>query len=473
LYRPEPTQARNDSLKKSRDRPVPAASGPESAYTGASYKILQVDIMRQLNRLMGVAVVGTIFAPLAFAHHGFGTFVMDEDVEISGTVTGLDFVNPHSWLYLDTIDEDGETIAMRCEMRSANTLRRSGWSPEMFEAGTELTITGSPDRDDPFSCYVSTIIFADGTSIDRYGQITQSLIIGQGERPLRLANGDPNISGDWAQEQRVMTDSRGQRGTLVPLSEVEQYEDDPEAAGVIGGARGTDQAAVRAEAARRVREGLAENAAEAEAAIRAEQAAARAAEQGGAGGPGGPGRGFGGFGGGNTLTEAGQAALAANQNDDRYAMSCVFTSIVSEWGGEPINRVTQRGDTITIEYGRRGVERTVYMNMDEHAADIEPGLAGHSIGRWEGDVLIVDTVGFAAGLLDGRTPHSEELHVVEEFSFDTETNQLRRSYTANDPLYWTEERTGSNAMDISDVAYNPELCDDLTIDEDVQLGPRG
>src|SRR5690606_36025698 len=216
------------------------------------------------------------------------TFVMDEDVEITGTVSRLEFVNPHSWLYLD-VEKDGQTIAMRCEMRSANTLRRSGWTPDLFPVGKKITITGSPDRDDPYSCYVSTLIFEDGSKLDRYGQITRPVEIGQGERPLRLANGVLNISGDWAQEQRVMTDPRGQRGTLVPLSQVEQYAEDPEAAGVIGGARGTEQAAIRAEALRMVRDGEAQDAAEAEAMIRERQAAeAAAAPAGGrAGGPGG------------------------------------------------------------------------------------------------------------------------------------------------------------------------------------------
>ena len=110
--------------------------------------------------------------------------------------------------------------------------------------------------------------------------------------------------------------------------------------------------------------------------------------------------------------------------------------------------------------------------MTEHPDAIEPTLAGHSIGRWEDDVLVVDTVGFAPGLLNSRMPHSDQLHVVERFSLDSEKNQLRREYTANDPLYWTAEQTGSTAMDISDIAYHPEVCEDLTIDEDAELGPR-
>jgi hypothetical protein len=157
---------------------------------------------------------------------------------------------------------------------------------------------------------------------------------------------------------------------------------------------------------------------------------------------------------------------------DRYALSCVFTSIVSEWGGEPINRVTQRGDRITIQYGRLGIERTIHVGMTEHPAKIEPSLTGHSIGRWEGDVLVVDTVGFVPGMLTRGLPHSDQLHVVERFRFDPKTRQLRREYTARDARFLTEPVTGSNAMDISGVPYDAERCEDLTIDEDANLGPR-
>jgi hypothetical protein len=358
-------------------------------------------------------------------------------------------------LYLDVTQPDGKVVKMRCEMRSATTLRRSGWTPDLFKVGRTLTITGSPDRDDPYSCYVSTVVFDDGSRLDRYGQIVAPVDIGQGQRPEKLANGQPNISGDWAQEQVVMTDPRGQIGTLVPLSQVEQIRaaGNLEARGTIPGARNTDQAAAQVEAARRGR-------------ATGERPAAAAANRGG-------GRG-GRFGGPpNNLTAAGRAALTARPATDRYATSCVFTSIVAEWGGEPVNRVTQRGDTITIQYGRLGVERTIHMNMTAHPPNIEPSLAGHSIGRWEGDVLVVDTVGFAPGMLNGRVPHSERLHVVERFWFDAKTRQLRREYTAEDPLFLTEPVKGSNAMDISGVPYGAEPCQDLTIDKDADLGPRG
>src|SRR5688572_1702820 len=208
--------------------------------------------MRQLVGCAGVLAVTVALAPWVAAHHGFGTFLMNKDVEITGVVTGLDFVNPHSWLHLDVTQPDGKVVAMRCEMRSAVTLRRSGWTPDLLPVGKKVTITGSPDRDDPYSCYVSTVVFADGSRLDRYGQIAAPLAIAQRTRPEKLANGQPNISGDWAQEQVVMTDPRGQIGTLVPLSEVEKIRaaGDLEARGSIPGARNTEQAAAQVGAAR-------------------------------------------------------------------------------------------------------------------------------------------------------------------------------------------------------------------------------
>ena len=376
-------------------------------------------------------------APAALAHHGFGTFSMNEDIEITGTVTDLSFVNPHSWLYLDVAQDDGQVVAFRCEMRSANTLRRSGWTPELFPVGEEVTITGSPDRDDPYSCYVSTVIFDDGSSLDRYGQILPPAPVEQGERPLRLANSEPNISGDWATEQRVMTDPRGQLGTLVPLSQADEFGVGgvPEGGRAIPGARGTPEAEQRA--------------------ARDEDERPRFT-----------------FPTPDWLTETGLDALEALADEDRYARSCVTTSIVADWSGEPINRVTQRVETILLQYGRLGLERTIYMDMAEHPAGIEPSRSGHSIGRWEDDVLIVDTVGFSEGLFRRRTPHSEQLHVVERFRFDPETTQLRREYTAEDALYWSEPQTGMDALDVAEFGYNPELCQDLTLDDDADLGPR-
>ena len=105
-----------------------------------------------------------------FAHHGFGRFDRTKPVEIKGVIKSIDFVNPHSYLNLDVIGPDGKAIAMRCEMRAATLLRRSGWSEEMFVTGAQAKIFGFGHRDDPAACYLEDITIGDAPKRNRNDQ---------------------------------------------------------------------------------------------------------------------------------------------------------------------------------------------------------------------------------------------------------------------------------------------------------------
>lgn len=359
------------------------------------------------------------FSSVVGAHHGFGSFDMDEEIEVTGVVTELAFVNPHSWLYLDVTGADGATVAMRCEMRSATTLRRSGWSPDMFPVGEEVTITGSPDRNDPAACYVSTVIFDDGSSIDRYGQRTPPVPGSDRPRDLRLASGEPNISGDWGAEQLVMSDPRGVGGSLVPLS---QAADQVADSGAPGPGRRQGVPLIAADAASRL------------------------------------------FIGGVELTEAGQAAQEEFRNEVNPAMRCEPISILMDWTYDsPVNRITQLQDTIRLEYGKYDYSRTIQLDRDSHPDGLEPSLTGHSIGRWEDDVLVVETVGIREGPLTRGLATSNELRLIERFALDPETMALTREFEARDPLYFAEPYTGSDVVYPSNVPYQPSPCDDRSL----------
>ena len=167
-------------------------------------------------RVAVFAVVTLACAPLVFAHHGGGTFDSSRAVTRTGKLVKFEFINPHSWIYFDIV-ENGKVVHHRCETRSAHTLRRSGWTPEMFKAGQQITIEGSPDRNDPQSCYLNTIVLADGSRMDRYGQYVSpktaaSIAKAKSRQFSRRPTGEPDISGDWAPEQLVMTDPRGRGG---------------------------------------------------------------------------------------------------------------------------------------------------------------------------------------------------------------------------------------------------------------------
>ena len=114
-----------------------------------------------------------------------------------------------------------------------------------------------------------------------------------------------------------------------------------------------------------------------------------------------------------------------------------------------------------MEYGRNLV-RTIHMNLDAHPAEIAPSRAGHSIGRWDGDVLVVDTVGFEPGIIGGTVPHTDQLHVVERFSLDLATMSLRRDYTAEDPNYFTDQYAGYDIVKPADVPFFYDTCKELT-----------
>ena len=337
----------------------------------------------------------------AHAHHGWGSFDSSAQLmTLEGVVTGVEFINPHSWVYFtvtDETDEDGEAAHWRCELRAATVLRRSGWSPEMFRTGETITVTGLPDRFDPRSCYLSNVTFADGSSINRYGQRDTAEPQRRGTRPLRLANGEPNISGDWAPVQMLLTD--------------------PRAGGIP-----RDEQPARARGPRQRSEPV-------------------------------------------EPTPAGAAALASTdlrspEGNPRFR--CETTSIIFDWPWDgSVNRIVQRGDTISLLYGQHGFTRTIHMDLAEHPEDLEPSRAGHSIGHWDDDVLVVDTIGFLPGLLTGQTLHSGQLHVVERFSLDPESMALTRAYTAEDPAYFVGQLTGSDTLYVADAPYEVHECREL------------
>jgi hypothetical protein len=163
--------------------------------------------------------------------------------------------------------------------------------------------------------------------------------------------------------------------------------------------------------------------------------------------------------GGTELTELGTKEAAAFQQQDNPRFHCETTSIIFDWTFDgPVNRITQNKDTIVVEYGQLNLKRTVYMNMKAHPAGVKPTRAGHSIGRWDGDTLVVDTVGFLPGVLNAPVRHSDKLHVVERFTLDPQTMKLTRQYEAEDPVYLKGKYTGQDVIQPADASYTQDKC---------------
>ena len=108
--------------------------------------------------------------------------------------------------------------------------------------------------------------------------------------------------------------------------------------------------------------------------------------------------------------------------------------------------------------------RTVHLDIKEHPEAITPSVAGHSIGWWEDNTLVVDTVGFAP---NGYSPlseimHSDQMHVSERLSLTDDGKQLVRTYEATDAEYFETPYTGSSTYLRSELPMVDYNCVELS-----------
>ncbi len=332
---------------------------------------------------------------------------------LDGVVTKFEFVNPHAYVYFDVRGTDGTVSPWRCELAARAALARLGWTIDMFPAGRTITVKGSPARREDRVCMLTSFVREDGVEIGRNEDVTRLRLAAavtvagasqSSPRPARLANGQPNLRGPWVAE---FGPGRGRPG----------------GPGGPGGGRP-------------------------------------------GGPPGGPGRGGpGGPGGRPEPTPAGE--LAGQRYDQRFddpAITCNPANILFGWTHDQhVNEITQKGDEVILQYGYMDFVRTIHLNA-AHPKTLTASTAGHSTGTWDGDVLVVDTIGFAPSVLIPIVGlmHSDQMHVVERFSVDPNAKTLTREYRAEDPLYLKSPYTGRDVMLLSKEPFVLYNCVELS-----------
>jgi hypothetical protein len=102
----------------------------------------------------------------ATAHHSFAAeFDANDPVELKGTITKMEWINPHSWLHIDVKNPDGTTTAWMIEGATPNTLLRRGFTRDNVKAGTEITIVGYRAKNGANRANGRDLVLADGSRL--------------------------------------------------------------------------------------------------------------------------------------------------------------------------------------------------------------------------------------------------------------------------------------------------------------------
>ena len=161
------------------------------------------------------------------------------------------------------------------------------------------------------------------------------------------------------------------------------------------------------------------------------------------------------------LNEAGRRALAAYDPVlDDPALTCSPVSIRRLWGNNDLTEIEQTEDRVIIRHEWMDAVREVRLDRDEHPADLEDRVLGHSIGWYEGPTLVIDTVGFEAGMLAQHPglPHSNRLHVVERLTLGESGDDFELTIVSEDALYYTDEITDVRSFQASDQVPQDYNC---------------
>ena len=121
--------------------------------------------MRKAMLFAGVA--GLLFPVLpASAHHAFAAeFDAKKGIKVSGTITKLEWTNPHAWLYVDVKDESGKLTSWSFELGSPNGLIRHGWRRSSLKEGDQVTIEGFLAKDGSNTANAHSVTLPDGRKV--------------------------------------------------------------------------------------------------------------------------------------------------------------------------------------------------------------------------------------------------------------------------------------------------------------------
>jgi hypothetical protein len=120
--------------------------------------------LTQIAVIAALALCGT--APAALAHHSFSAeFDVNKPIKLQGTVTRVEWINPHSWIHIDVKKPDGSVEPWSIEAGTPNTLFRLGITRDALKVGTVINVDGYEARDGSHRANGRDMTFPDGRKL--------------------------------------------------------------------------------------------------------------------------------------------------------------------------------------------------------------------------------------------------------------------------------------------------------------------
>ena len=114
--------------------------------------------------LLGAALL--VAAAPAVAHHAFSAeFDATKPVRLRGTITKMEWINPHSWMHVDVSNDDGTIDSWMIEAGPPGALVRRGWKKDSVEPGTEVLVEGYQALDGGLRANGRDVTLPDGTKL--------------------------------------------------------------------------------------------------------------------------------------------------------------------------------------------------------------------------------------------------------------------------------------------------------------------
>ena len=326
----------------------------------------------------------------AWAHHNLAAEYDDKKpVTLKGTVTKFEWNNPHVFFYVD-VPEAGAITNWAVEWASPSDLRKVGWTDESLKVGDSVTVEGSLARDGSKQALGKSVAIAGGKKLSEAPTPSHVAAKPSGKPAPRWPDGHPRLG---------------------PLPGEKGYWAYPSVASLVETTAGN---------IRMSSEGLLAN-----------------------------------------LADAGKVApfqpwakglyeyRQRNLLKDDPMVSCLPPGGPRQFetgGGLQLLEQPDRKRIFVLSGGGNRNWRLIYLDgrANPQSEDVSPTYFGYSSGKWDGDALVIDTIGFNERFWfsNGGLPHTENLRLTERIS-RPDFNALKYEVTVNDPGAYTRPWTAS------------------------------